>query len=352
MRDDQLLTKTLITRLNQQPIALAELNHQTRSAPRRKRRWTRWLDNGFNLIVYGTAVLLLLSEIVKALGLSRGIWGLDYTTDPPNWFRVGVITCIVLSIAAAVVMHFRWMFQTLALSANSITRERQSNNWDMLILTGIDAGKIVQGKWWATVRRMTRPYMMLGILRALLVVWAGALNGNLYIYQIYGRTGFLLIQVIVAGAGVFILTMANLFFTAACGVSAFNKRSGLALARAIGTRLILIVALTGLALLILRLFTRYDSPTVIPSIVAFGLLSLFDNGAALGSQLATYRYGGYSAYGVSLSIDPVVAIYLPAAFLTLLLYALLTFLMLRFAQWQVVRGGATPPLTPKPVKTD
>ncbi len=331
--------------LNQQPIVQAELNHQDRAVPRRKRRWLRWVGRIITITVYGTAFGLLAAEIVYLAVLSSGVRGLDYAAMLPDWFRV----LIVLSVFAAALMHFRRMFQTLALSANSIARERNSNNWDMLVLTGIDAGKIVRGKWWATVRHMWRPYVRLGILRAVWIVSIGAdTNRSYYSYATYGSfrdtngNGVIvpmLLQFIIAGALVFLLTMVNLCFTAACGVSAFNRRSGIALARAIGTRLFLVVGLALLGLLLLRLWldSNYSSMVIVLS-----LLTVFDNGVTIGSQTATYNFYDYYSYGGN--INPVLGVYLPALFIALMIYTLLTVLLLRLAQWQAVRNSALPPV--------
>ena len=309
----------------------------------------RWIDRGFAALVYGTAFALLANQIISLIALSSGARDQRFTNDLPAWFRA----LAVLSVIAALTLHFRRVFQTLALSANSIARERNANNWDMLVLTGIDARKIVLGKWWATVRHMWRPYVMLGILRAVLMVWYGAyINWNYYGYAAYGgyndanTAGIIvpmLLQLMLAGAAVFILTIVNLLFTAACGVSAFNKRSGVALARAVATRLFLVIGLALLGLLLVRFWLNYSYPNVLPSIFVLSLLTIFDNGVTVVTNLATYNfYGNYAYYGSN--INPVFAVYLPAAILGLLIYALLTFLLLRLAQWQAVRQGATPPL--------
>jgi hypothetical protein len=343
------LTKTLFAHLSQQPIAQAEFNHQNRAAPRRKRRWMNWLDRGFKVLVYGTAFVLLAYQIFVLLALASGRGGSIRADDLPDWFRA--LTAV--SVIAAVIIHFRRMLQTLALSANSIARERNANNWDMLVLTGIDARKIVLGKWWATVRHMARPYVMLGVLRTLLIVWYGAATNPGYYgnaaYAIYndpnniGIILQMLLQYVLAGTAVFILTMANLLFTAACGVSAFNKRSGIALARAIGTRLLLVIGFVVLTAALARLWLYYSYPNILLSMIVMGLFTIFDNGVVIGTELATYSFNNYYAYGAN--TDPVFAIYLPAAILTLFIYALLTFLLLRFAQWQAVRQGALRPLT-------
>jgi hypothetical protein len=349
MRDRQPLTPNKrpspLAQLNQQPVVQAELNHQDRAVPRHKRRWLRWLGWIITILTYATAFGLLALEIVYLAVLSSGVRSLDYSNMTPVWFRA----LIVISVFAAALMHFHRMFQTLSLSANSIARERNANNWDMLVLTGIDAHKIVLGKWWATVRHMWRPYVRLGILRAIWIVSIGAdTNRSYYSYAAYGsyRDGSgngvilpMLLQFIITGVLIFTLTMVNLCFTAACGVSAFNRRGGIALARAIGTRLFLVIGLGLLGFLLLRLWldSNYSSMVIVLS-----LLTIFDNGVIIGSQIATYNFYGYNSYGGS--INPVFGVYLPAALISLLIYTLLTVLLLRLAQWQAVRNSAIPPI--------
>jgi hypothetical protein len=352
LSDRQRLTNNqrlpLFARLSQQPIAQAELNHQTRSAPRRKRRWTRWLDRGFVLLIYGTAFVLFANQILVLFALASGTGGSIRADDLPDWFRA----LVAVSVIVALIIHFRRMFQTLALSADSIARERNANNWDMLVLTGIDARKIVIGKWWATVRRMARPYIMLGILRALLIVWYGAYTNPGYYgnaaYAIYydsnniGIILHILLQYLLAGIAVFVLTIANLLFTAACGLSAFNKRSGIALARAITTRQLLVIGFAALTFVLSRLWLYYSSSELLPVMILLSLFTVFDNGVVIGVLLPTYNFSNYYPYGAN--IDPVFAIYLPAAILALIIYVLLTVLFLRLAQWQAIRQGALRPL--------
>jgi hypothetical protein len=351
MRDRQPLTPNKrpspLAQLNQQPVVQAEFNHQNRTVRPVKRRWRRWINRVLLAIVYGTAFSLLAVEIISLVAMHFGTKGMDFVNILSDWFR----GFIVLSAVAATVTHFRRMFQTLALSANSIARERNANNWDMLVLTGIDARKIVLGKWWATVRHMWRPYVLMGILRALLIVSIGAdANRSNYSYAVY--SGFnaasyrgiivpMLLQCIVAGAAVLMFTMANLFFTAACGMSAFNRRSGIALARAVATRFLLGIGIALFCFLFIRFYMDYSYPNSVPSIIAMGLFTIVDNGVAVGSQLATSNFSGYNSYGGS--INPVFGVNLPAALIALMIYALLTVLLLRLAQWQAIRNSALPP---------
>jgi hypothetical protein len=150
--------------LGVQPIALAELNYQRRSNPP-QRRWIRWIRRAGITFAYLLSSIALGSEIAIAL-LIR----VDQATSINLillFDMLGALPLVAFIIVLAI--HFGLMVQTLTLATNSIARERQTNNWEMLILTGMDARKIVRGKWWATVLRMWRSYGRLALLRAMLI---------------------------------------------------------------------------------------------------------------------------------------------------------------------------------------
>jgi hypothetical protein len=53
----------------------------------------------------------------------------------------------------------------LALAARSIQREKENRTWDNLRLTDIGAGKIVMGKWWASLRALNGDFLMVTLIR-------------------------------------------------------------------------------------------------------------------------------------------------------------------------------------------
>jgi hypothetical protein len=345
----------MLSSLNNQPITQVELRHQNRSSVRpRPRRWFgRWMRRLMWMtrsLAYLLAFVVLANEIVGLVFMNSSVGYQNFTYLITQ--KLGILQ--LLPIFVVLFLHFRRMLQTITLSTHSIAREKQSNNWDMLVLTGIDAGKIVRGKWWATVRHQWKPYVVLGILRATLVMWYGAsTNRSYYSYSYYsnGQTtpemlAPMLLQCLLSGIVVFTFTIVNLLFTAACGVTAFNARSGVALARGIATRMLLLIGIVLTSGLIVRFSTFWtytaSAPSLFFSIATISLVTLADNGITVGIQLATYRfYNYYSAYGSN--IDPVFLVFLPAAIIALLIYLVLTFGLLRFAQWQAVRQSALPP---------
>ncbi len=328
------------------PIAQAELAHQWHSTG--QPRWRQQLYAVERRVGLALALILYGGELAGAL-LRR---------DPtPIGETLGFAATLLVIFTG--LYHFLLMFRTLALGANSITREKTGKTWEMLVLTGVDARQIVWGKWWATVLRQWRQYALLGVLRAGVIAWLGGSASRILasIYTSYGYTyGDLqtvlpsALDVLAAGLVVFLLTLANLGFTAACGVLASSEtRSGaLALARAVATRLtILFVALMILMLpsVILDLAgwwldrVQLGSNFSLMDVLSRTSITLLDNGASLGSELVAYRLGNTSGSTPSA---------LAAAILSLAIYGVMTWGLLRMAQRRAVRHLALPPEENKP----
>jgi hypothetical protein len=326
-----------LRRLPFHAITQAELAYQRRHLPR---RWSRHL----------AALILVASLLIASLLFAGEVWAaVTYTASATQNRATVAITPLwnllnLLPVTVTFVLHFALMFQTLSLSANSIAREKRGNHWEMLLLTGVDAGQITFGKWWATVKHMGRRYLLLAVLRALLVVWMGASITRLFTLQApyYSSTDPAAIlppslwQFIGAIAAVMALTLANLGFTAACGIiaSAVGRGGLLSLMSGLGLRLIILVGIPILATLLIRPLLRGSLAALVDPTGDI-LLTLLDNGLSIGMSLSRYRYPDEGNFIVFL---------FPAAVLALALYALLTWLLLRFAQAQLVRQNVLPPL--------
>jgi hypothetical protein len=333
---------TFFTSLNDMPITQVEFRRQTRSRSE-GRRWLR-------LLVRGLLIVALMLGWILAGGEFAG--ALLYRDPSPIAATLNVL--VVLPVAAAFILHFYLMIQTLSLSSDSIARERHMNNWDMLVLTGIDSRKIVRGKWWATVRSMWRRYALLGLLRAAVVIWIGASTGRGFMYNYYLYTNRLEVLIppafnfIPAALGVFALTMMNLPFTAACGVSAMSENirsSALTLARAIGIRLLTILAFAiiglfsgGLAFGIFSIFLGASINTI--AYAALG--ALIDNGAGMGISLVTYTIRN-PAYSFEPTFNSS-GFWLPSLLLACCIYGFLTWYRLGVAEKQAIKLNAAPPL--------
>jgi hypothetical protein len=132
------------------------------------------------------------------------------------------------------------------------------------------------------------------------------------------------------------LTMANLLLTAACGVTAFNKHGGVGRARAVATRLLVGVCIWVILSTLNWLVATGVAVAFIMPIIMPVFLPLFDNGVWLGSEIVSYHFN--NSYYIDGS-----GFWLPILLISLCGYALLTLMLLRFAQWQAVRLNALPP---------
>jgi len=168
-------------------ITRAERLYQQRSA-RNFRPWRRWV----NRAVMWLAITIALIQYGGLL-----IASLTQRDPTPITRSLGPLPNLLLFFAFS--YHLYLMFQTISLAANSIAREKESQTWDMLVLTGIDARQIVRGKWSATIQRQLPHYLVLGILRmgatAVLVIGvAVALNYQGSYYQAQVQLKFVLLH--------------------------------------------------------------------------------------------------------------------------------------------------------------
>ncbi|MBL8161599.1 MAG: hypothetical protein JNJ61_06390, partial [Anaerolineae bacterium] len=243
----------LQTMLPANAISRAELLHQQRSA-RRHHRIIRWIGRVGAVAIFVMAGYLFWGEFAGALlGRDAGVltgqsFGQRHNTDLGRAMGIAAAVFCVFVLTR----HFVLMLQTLTLAANSISREREAQTWDMLVLTGMDARQIVRGKWAATVRHQWQRYLFLGVLRAAALVWfanfgARLAYGSLYSFYYSGSMVVVLpppTHILLAAAMIIVLTLFNLGFTAACGVlaSVSAKRGIWALVGGIVTRLALPIA--------------------------------------------------------------------------------------------------------------
>ncbi|MCB9452247.1 MAG: hypothetical protein H6672_12465 [Anaerolineaceae bacterium] len=310
-------------------IAQAEWRHQERSTPQ-LRRWRRWVGQGVLVLTLAVSLILYGGEIAGAL---------LYRDPDPIIDALDALTAFAPTVVLT--LHFALMFKTLSLSANSIARERQNQTWEALVLTGVPARTIVLGKWWATVRRMGRMYLLLGLLRACIVGWISASTSrslSIYIAGNYGGYSefvpptlfqFLLVVLVMMA-----FTLANLGFTAACGVSASaeSRQPVMALIRALVTRTIALLAIVFLLEVVVSYFQVVTFNTLeegdMINTFALAVPGLLDNGLTITATLVVYS-APISMVNTLLSV-----------FLTLALYAGLTWFVLGQAEKQAVKHHA------------
>lgn len=313
------------------PIFRAELAHQGRTLPRRR----RWVRQMLRFILY-------LSFVLAYLFLGVEIAAVLFNYDPEPLLR-SLNVARVLPVTVAVILHFSLMLQALAKSADSIARERQGNNWDMLVMTGIDARSIILGKWWAIVRSMWPGYVTLVLLRIPVIIWLTAeTSRRSYAYNYLFQTppqrfppeAYMFI---LAALYIFMMTAVNLLFTAACGVSAISARSRSSawlLGRAIATRLLVLLAPVLVGLWAFGAFGLWRLDWVSYPL-SWALGTMLENGVNMAGMLVSWRYGGTPDMN---------HFWLSSVMINLTIYFLLTWLLLRIAQWQAVRQNALPPL--------
>jgi hypothetical protein len=75
------------------------------------------------------------------------------------------LLCLALLLTMMIAMSIVVTFVNMALAANSIGREKEGKTWDTLRLTDVGAGRIVIGKWWASLRALNGDYVMVTIIR-------------------------------------------------------------------------------------------------------------------------------------------------------------------------------------------
>lgn len=337
----------------QAPVAKAELRYQEFSAP--KRKWLYRISNWPTILVYGVVVVYV-ANIFLSFVLGHAVPPVDrfeHWASHPEEERI--FGFVVLWI---VILHIKLTFKTLGLSTSSITREREFNNWDLLLLTGIDARTILRGKWWASVQHMWRNYVVLGGLQALMTIWAiGKSDFSMfYTFQLNmngGETAFRLFGLsVIVTVFVDFISLLNLGLTAACGLLAASDyaNKNVALILSIGIRLFTILSITIIPIAIadhLRLhFVMETFRGALGLIILHMLVTLADNGfwVSYFVLFTTPFYAVYDNPNYEGSFQDVPIVFV-AMFLSPLVYIAMTRLALHFAERNIIRAGALPPLS-------
>lgn len=159
-----LLSQTLLS-FRENPVALAELRHQRRSATAHY-KWQRFPGLfGVGLLVALLSFLALRAAPQLAALLQLPVRELD--TLLRGWFD----TTTILIGALITIHHLSFATAALQLAASSIAREKQGRTWESLLLTGVNARQIVYGKWGATMRILWEAYRSLLLLRFSVALW-------------------------------------------------------------------------------------------------------------------------------------------------------------------------------------
>ena len=123
-------------------IVTAELQFLRREGDRWSRGWLGWLGKIMFIFAAGAAVLPLFV----------------YMTED----RLGTLLVLV---AVVYFFHLSVSVRTLLLASNAIGREKQSDNWESLVLTGVDARRLILGKWWAVIKYVWKTHALSALLR-------------------------------------------------------------------------------------------------------------------------------------------------------------------------------------------
>jgi hypothetical protein len=147
------------------PILWQEFIHQERSTP-------RWLQRGS---IIGVVILALFLGFIV----------LTFSATP------GYPTTLVM-LYAIWILHTATALRAIIAGANVISREHVAQTWDALALTGVNAQRILFGKWRAALRHVRGWMLLLGILRlAALPIFSVALAKTYAYYTcgIYSYSG-------------------------------------------------------------------------------------------------------------------------------------------------------------------
>jgi hypothetical protein len=337
---------------SQQAVIQAELRYQQAIAV--QGIWLRWIGRLPTIFVY-LVVLIFVANTFLSFVVGHPVPPVDrferftYHRDEDLLFSLTILWILIL--------HFRLMFKTLSLSTYSLARERESNNWDMLLMTGIDSRTILRGKWWASVQHMWRNYAVLGFLQALTTVWAiGKSNFSMFYSFTLNinpdETAIrLLLLSIISIVFVIVISLLNLGLTTACGLlsAADYKNKNVALIFAIGIRLFTVLSIAvipiGFAYVFRLNFVFGTLQGVIGLIIILALMTLADNGCLAGYFMlfSTPFYAVYSDPNYAHSFLDVSIVFL-AAVISPLIYIALTLLALHFAERSAIRNNALPPI--------
>ncbi|MEP7289463.1 MAG: hypothetical protein ABI947_27250 [Chloroflexota bacterium] len=129
------------------PIARAELLY-LRRIDKGRNRWLRWVNR--------------LPIVVAVFANLVPVW-------LPLLPSIRTDICAVLMIVATYTVQLNVALRTLTLASHTIARETQSDSWDSLVLTGLDARQIVLSKWWTVLRCVWKDHLAAALLKIGLV---------------------------------------------------------------------------------------------------------------------------------------------------------------------------------------
>lgn len=306
----------------------------SRQTVRRLNRWT-------------IGLALLVSAFISVVTLLMALADPLMFRNPPPLRADWLAQLSAVLALYTLFVHFMVIGRTLGLATTSVTH-RTGGAWDNIVITGIDARRLVRGKWIALIRLMWRDYAILAALRcgvtlglATTVLNNDSLGEILYWVQptiIPNLPGRMLLACVLIVA----LTLLNCLFTAgAATLGSFLARSNTS-----GITTLFTTRLTALGIplalsLIPGLYAITQQPITDPAleelfevsfiVFGFGVATLIDNGTFAAIGVAGPRF-----------FD--VPFYFGGGLLGLTTVSVVTLLLLHISQWIVARQGVLPTL--------
>lgn len=263
------------------PVAQAEHKHQS-NIMENTRAGAVWVWLAYLMLYPALAVsaALYLGALLNFV-IPGGFWLISGTQG------AGVLGAATTHlIAMNVALYAVVTLVTMALAANSIQREKQNHTWETLLLTGVDARRIVWGKWWATVRVMWKDHALVGLLRLGMIAWLVAITHDEFMF----RPGFLTLSphmfyLLLAGFTVTAYTILDTMLTAALGqiITLLDFNTGMAVLLGFLGRVFFTAAPLAIPYLIFTTFENHEAGfymafwmlwLVITLVLTWGLLRL------------------------------------------------------------------------------
>lgn len=146
--------------LRQNPIIQAEFHYQ-RFIIRNGRVGALWIVLAALMVLPAILMSLIYSLAVVLGGILPDALRVIPFVDNEGFYTISIALLLTMMIA----MYSVVTLINLALAARSIQREKENRTWDNLRLTDIGAGKIVVGKWWASLRALNGDFLMVTLIR-------------------------------------------------------------------------------------------------------------------------------------------------------------------------------------------
>jgi hypothetical protein len=142
-------------------VTQAELRHQ-RYIIRNSRSGWLWIVLAMLMLLpaFITSVLLF-GMAATETSLRTGFISIGNNTPLVSMSGIGLTAVIIMNIALYMVVTLI----TVALGANSISREKTSKTWNILLLTNVDARSLVLCKWYASFKSLRGDHFMVVLLR-------------------------------------------------------------------------------------------------------------------------------------------------------------------------------------------